>query len=105
MMKTNMIVNISVIVPVYNMERYIRRCVDSILSSQFESFELILVNDGSTDQSRSICKWYDKKDRRVMIDQEYQSVSVARNRGICESCGEWIVFVDSDDCPDGKNTV
>lgn len=98
MMKTNMKVNISVIVPVYNTERYIRRCVDSILSSQFENFELILVNDGSTDQSRSICEWYEKKDRRVkMIDQEHQGVSVARNRGICESCGEWIVFVDSDD--------
>lgn len=90
--------NISVIVPVFNAEVYLRRCIESILCSQFKKFELLLVNDGSVDQSRSICKWYEKKDRRVrLIEQEHLGVSAARNRGICESSGEWIVFVDSDD--------
>lgn len=91
-------VQISVIVPVFNVEKYLRRCVESILSSQFEKFELILVNDGSTDQSCAICKWYEKNDGRVrLIDVEHRGVSAARNRGIRESRGKWIVFVDADD--------
>ena len=94
----NTVVNISVIVPVFNTEAYLQRCIESILSSEFKEFELLLVNDGSTDQSRSICRRYEKRDRRVrLIDQKHQGVSAARNRGICESCGEWIIFVDSDD--------
>lgn len=91
-------VNISVIVPVFNGRNYLKRCVNSILASQFHNFELILVNDGSTDNSLSICREYGKKDRRVkVIDQKHQGVSAARNQGIRESCGEWIVFVDADD--------
>lgn len=89
---------VSVIVPVYNAEKYLQRCVDSILSSRFRDFELILVNDGSVDQSRSLCKWYERNEKRIiMIDQEHQGTSAARNRGIRESHGEWVIFVDSDD--------
>lgn len=94
----NTVVNISIIVPIFNTATYLPRCIDSILCSRFKEFELILVNDGSTDRSCSICKWYEKKDKRVkVINQKHQGVSVARNRGICESQGKWVVFVDSDD--------
>lgn len=96
--KKDRAVDISVIVPVFNAEAYLRRCIDSILCSQFEQFELILVDDGSIDGSCIICEQYEKKDRRVrLIKQKHKGVSAARNRGICASCGKWVVFVDSDD--------
>ena len=89
---------ISVIIPVYNTGPSLARCVDSVLASTYGEFELILVNDGSTDNSPELCREYARRDRRVrLIEQENQGVSVARNRGIDASCGEWIVFVDSDD--------
>lgn len=89
---------ISVIVPIYNTGPSLAKCIDSVLSSTYGDFELILVNDGSTDNSHQLCREYCRKDSRVcLIDQENQGASVARNRGI-ESCrGEWVVFVDSDD--------
>lgn len=96
--KRNETVDISVIVPVFNAEAYLQRCIDSILCSRYEKFELILVDDGSVDGSCIICEQYEKKDRRVrLIKQKHQGVSAARNRGIFASCGKWVVFVDSDD--------
>lgn len=89
---------VSVIVPVYNTEKYLPRCIDSILAQTFTDFELILVNDGSTDNSGKICDGYAKKDSRiVVIHKDNGGVSSARNRGIDMAHGEWITFVDSDD--------
>lgn len=99
---------ISIIVPVYNTEKYLKRCIDSIMNSNYKEFELILINDGSKDGSLKICKDYARKNLNVrVIDQEHQGVSVARNRGIKESRGDWIIFVDSDDfiAPDFLETV
>lgn len=89
---------ISIIVPIYNTEKYLHRCIDSILAQTFTDFELILVNDGSTDNSGKICDEYAEKDTRiVVIHKENEGVSSARNIGIEISTGNWITFVDSDD--------
>lgn len=89
---------ISMIVPVYNAENYIRRCVDSILSQTFQNFELILVDDGSPDNCGAICDEYAAKDSRIrVIHQKNQGQAAARNRAVTEARGEWICFVDSDD--------
>lgn len=89
---------ISVIVPVYNVEKYLHRCVDSILGQTFTDFELILVDDGSPDNCGAICDEYAAKDARVrVIHQENQGQAAARNRAVTEANGEWIHFVDSDD--------
>lgn len=92
---------ISVVVPVYNVERYIKQCVDSILSQSYNNFELLLIDDGSNDNSGRICDNYVEAESRVrVIHQSNSGVSCARNRGIIEARGEWIVFVDSDDFVD-----
>ena len=89
---------ISVIVPVYNVEKYLRRCVDSILSQTFSDFELILVDDGSPDGRPGICDDYKESDDRVrVIHKKNGGVSSARNAGLEEARGEWIAFIDSDD--------
>lgn len=89
---------ISVIVPVYNAEKYLIRCVDSILCQSFRDFELILVNDGSLDYSGQICEEYSKQDTRVrMLYKQNGGVSSARNLGLDNARGKWVVFVDSDD--------
>ena len=89
---------ISVIVPVYNVENKIRRCVDSILAQSFTGFELILVDDGSPDQSGEICDEYAAKDHRIkVIHQQNAGPSAARNMGIRVAEGVFIAFVDSDD--------
>ena len=89
---------ISVIVPVYNTEKYLRRCVDSILAQTFTDFELLLVNDGSTDGSGMICDEYAQKDSRVRVfHKENGGVSSARNLGLDNAFGELVSFVDSDD--------
>lgn len=89
---------VSIIVPVYNVEKYLNKCVDSILGQTFEAFELILVNDGSTDASPSICRDYAGKDERVhYISQENMGPGRARNVGIAAAEGKYILFVDSDD--------
>lgn len=91
-------VMISVIIPVYNSEKYLHKCIDSVLSQTYQDFELILVNDGSTDKSGAICDEYALKDERVKVfHKENGGVSDARNRGIDNAKGEWIVFIDSDD--------
>lgn len=90
---------ISVIVPVYNVERYLIDCVDSIITQSYENLEIILVDDGSTDNSGIICDSYLSKDARVrVIHQDNRGLSAARNSGIDISKGEYIGFVDSDDC-------
>lgn len=89
---------LSIIVPVFNTEKYLRECVDSILAQTFTDFELILVDDGSKDSSLEICKEYEKKDKRVkVIHQENGGPGKARNKGLENATGEWIGFVDSDD--------
>ena len=89
---------ISVIVPVYNVEEYLEECLESIRQQTFTDIEVILVNDGSTDGSREICEQYCEKDSRFkLINQENQGLSAARNCGVKESIGQYIMFVDSDD--------
>lgn len=89
---------ISVIVPVYNVEQYLHRCIDSILAQTFTDFELLLINDGSTDKSGKICDEYAKKDKRIRVfHKENGGVSSARNVGLDNAKGEWVTFVDSDD--------
>ena len=89
---------ISVIVPVYNVEKYLPRCIDSILAQTFTDFELILVDDGSPDNCGAICDEYAVKDSRIcVIHQKNQGVSAARNTGIEASKGEYVTFIDSDD--------
>lgn len=89
---------ISVIVPVYNTEQYLHRCIDSILAQTYTDFELLLIDDGSTDSSGAICDDYAAKDPRVRVfHKENGGVSSARNLGLDNAQGEWITFVDSDD--------
>jgi glycosyltransferase involved in cell wall biosynthesis len=93
---------ISVIVPVYKVEQYLRRCVDSILAQTFSDFELILVDDGSPDNSGAICDEYAQKDDRItVIHQENGGLSAARNAAIdwvfANSDSQWLTFIDSDD--------
>lgn len=89
---------ISVIVPVYNAEKTLRECVDSILSQEYKNIELLLVDDGSKDSSPSICDEYAAKDKRVKVFHKPNGgVSSARNLGLDNAQGEWITFVDSDD--------
>lgn len=89
---------ISIIVPIYNTEKYLNRCVDSILSQSFEDFELLLIDDGSKDKSGTICDEYAKRDKRVRVfHKENGGVSPARNLGLEQACGEWVAFVDADD--------
>ena len=91
---------VSIIVPVYNDEVYIRNCVDSILNQTYEELEIILVDDASTDASLKICRQYASKDSRIkVIHNEYnQGLSGSREIGYSQSTGEWISFMDHDDC-------
>lgn len=89
---------ISIIVPVYNTEKYLRRCLDSIVVQTYRDWECIIVDDGSTDGSAAICDEYDKKDSRFkVLHKENEGVSAARNVGIDHAEGDFITFVDSDD--------
>lgn len=89
---------ISVIVPVYNVEKYLAACINSILAQTFADFELILVNDGSTDKSGQICEDYARQDARVRVaHQPNGGLSAARNTGINMARGDYLSFVDSDD--------
>lgn len=89
---------VSVIVPVFNAERYLQRCVDSILAQNFTVFELILIDDGSKDKSGKICDEYALKDPRVKVfHNQWGGVSRARNTGLDNAQGEWVTFIDSDD--------
>ncbi len=89
---------ISVIVPIYNADKYLSRCIDSILMQSYKNIEIILVNDGSTDKCKDICEEYiNKDDRIVFIDKENSGVSDARNKGIEIATGKYVMFVDADD--------
>lgn len=92
---------ISIVIPVYNSERFLRPCLDSVLAQTFNDFELILVDDGSVDLSGKICDEYAKKDSRVRVfHKENGGVSSARNLGMDNARGQWATFVDSDDVLD-----
>ena len=89
---------VSIIVPVYKAEKYLNRCVDSILAQTFTDWELLLIDDGSPDRSGEICDEYAKKDFRIrVIHKENGGVSSARQRGLDEAVGEYTIHVDSDD--------
>lgn len=89
---------ISVIVPVYNVEKYLRRCIDSILAQTFTDFELLLIDDGSKDNSGDICDGYAMKDKRVRVFHKVNGgVSSARNLGLDNMRGKYVTFADSDD--------
>jgi glycosyltransferase involved in cell wall biosynthesis len=89
---------ISVIVPVYNTEKYLSQCIESILTQSFIDFELLLIDDGSSDRSGEICDEYAKKDGRIKVFHQVNSgVSAARNLGLRNAMGKYAVFVDSDD--------
>ena len=94
---------ISVIVPVYNTEKYLDRCIQSVLAQTYTDFELLLVDDGSTDSSGAICDKYAEKDFRVRVfHKKNGGSSSARNMGLDNARGEWIAFVDSDDWIDSE---
>ena len=94
---------ISVIVPVYNMERYLRRCVDSILHQTYRNLEVLLVDDGSTDASGAICDEYAAQEERVTaVHQKNGGLSAARNAGLERAQGTYLCFVDSDDFLDSR---
>ena len=100
-METNAM--ISIIIPVYNVENYLNRCIDSVLSQTYKNLEIILIDDGSTDSSSKICDFYQEKDRRVIAyHKRNEGQGIARNYGIDRSKGEYIMFVDSDDWIDPR---
>lgn len=89
---------ISVIIPVYNVEKYLRSCLDSVFNQTFADYEVICVNDGSTDTSLKILQAYQRKDSRMrVISQDNQGLSAARNVGVAAACGTYVYFLDSDD--------
>lgn len=90
--------DVSVIVPVYNSEKYIDRCIKSILEQTYKNFELILINDGSKDNSINILNKYKKKDKRIsIIDKKNEGVAKTRNLGIQKAKGKYVIFIDNDD--------
>lgn len=94
---------VSVIIPIYNAQNYLRECVSSIISQTYSNIQIILINDGSTDESWKICKELEKIDSRIIaVTQENGGVSVARNTGLSMATGKWIMFVDPDDALDKK---
>ena len=89
---------ISIVVPVYNVESYLKSCIGSLFAQTYRNIEILLIDDGSTDQSGNICDAYAQKDDRIRVfHTENQGVSAARNRGIEEAAGKYLIFVDSDD--------
>lgn len=93
-----MSVALSVVIPVYNIENYLGKCLDSILAQTFQDYEVIVVNDGSTDRTADVCDEYAAKDARIrIIHKENEGVSVARNTGIEVASGEYFLFFDGDD--------
>ncbi len=99
---------ISIIIPVYNTEKYLQACLDSVLSQSFVDYEVLLIDDGSKDRSVIICDEYAQKDNRIRVfHKENGGVSSARNLGLDNALGEWVYFVDSDDevLPGGLETL
>ena len=96
---------VSIVVPVYNAEKYLQQCIDSIVIQSYKNVEIILVNDGSKDNSLNICKQNANKDSRIKVISDINhGVSYARNQGIKNATGDYIVFIDSDDSVD-KNYI
>lgn len=91
-------IKFSIIIPVYNSENSLKQCIDSILGQTYKNYEIIIINDGSEDNSINICNNYRNYDQRIKIyNQENRGVSYSRNKGIKKSKGEYLVFIDSDD--------
>lgn len=89
---------ISVVIPVYNTAPYLEKCLDSVVKQTYQNLQVIIINDGSTDDSAEICQKFADKDKRIeFINKKNEGVSTARNMGIEKSHGEWIYFLDSDD--------
>lgn len=89
---------ISVVVPIYNVEKYIEKCIDSIINQTYTNLEIILVDDGSPDKCGKICDEYAKRDKRIkVIHKENGGVSSARNIGLDNLNGEYVTFIDADD--------
>lgn len=89
---------VSIIIPVYNCEKYIEKCVKSVLDQSYEDLEIIIIDDGSNDKTLSICKELSKNDKRIrIIQQENKGVSCARNQGLMNVTGEYVIFIDGDD--------
>lgn len=92
---------LSIIVPIYNVDKYLERCIQSILNQKYSNFELILINDGSTDNSINICNKYVANNKNIiLIDKLNEGVSIARNVGLEKASGEYVTFVDADDYVD-----
>ncbi len=97
---------LSIIIPVYNLEKYLDRCLESICSQEYRSIEIILINDGSTDNSDLLCREWRKRDNRIIyINQDNGGVSSARNKGLSIAKGEYIGFIDGDDWVDSSMIV
>jgi len=89
---------ISIIIPVYNVESYLKDCLESVINQTYKNLEIIIINDGSQDNSKEICYNYAKKDSRIkLINKKNEGVSAARNTGMDLATGEYISFIDSDD--------
>lgn len=89
---------ISLIIPVYNAEKYLKECIESLIKQTYQNLKIIFVNDGSKDNSLNIINEYKEKDSRIIvIDKQNEGVSATRNRGLEEATSDWIIFVDSDD--------
>ena len=93
-----MSLEVSIIVPVYNVEKYLSICIESILAQAYTNYELLLINDGSTDNSGKVCDEYALRDSRIRVFHKNNGgVSSARNLGLSKARGKWITFIDSDD--------
>lgn len=89
---------ISIIIPVYNSEKYINKCINSIINQSYKNIEIILINDGSTDKSGEICDYYSRVDSRIIVKhKKNEGATIARNIGLKNSNGKYVTFVDSDD--------
>ena len=88
----------SIIVPIFNCQKYLTKCINSLRNQTYKNLEIICIDDGSTDNSKQIIEEFSKQDKRIkLITQQNQGVSVARNNGIKIATGEYIMFVDADD--------
>ena len=97
---------ISVIIPVYNTEKYLKECVESVLVQTYHNLEILLINDGATDSSPQICESYAKQDARIkLIYKENGGLSDTRNTGIKQCSGDYVLFLDSDDYWDDPKMV
>ena len=93
---------ISIIIPIYNAEKYLEECLDSIKQQSYKNYEVIMINDGSTDRSESICRKFLEDDRFQIVNQKNKGVAISRNVGLTMAKGEYILFVDSDDWLDNN---